>query len=133
MASTALGLIRPDGREPALKARTRWPPWMWAKASAIWLRFEFSTQTKRMRGWVEVIVRAPAGRGGSNSLSPAHTGKLPRCRARQGLLPEELGVVSPAVAKANRHRYLFQAVNWVDVAAPETAIGPGQGIVETNH
>src|SRR5882724_2764124 len=47
MASIAWGLIIPDGFEPALKATTESPPWMRANASAIWLRFEFSTQTKR--------------------------------------------------------------------------------------
>src|ERR1051326_6207625 len=49
MAAIALGLMRPDGREPALNASTRSPPWIWANASAIWLRFEFSTQTKITR------------------------------------------------------------------------------------
>src|SRR5437764_14811144 len=41
------GLTRPEGREPALCASTRPWPWMRAKASAIWLRLEFSTQTNR--------------------------------------------------------------------------------------
>src|SRR5438270_5601047 len=49
MAATARGLICPDGREPALTASTRPPPWRRAKASAIWLRLLFSTQTKRTR------------------------------------------------------------------------------------
>src|SRR5215831_18231096 len=49
MASTALGLTRPEGREPALEASTFPPPCMRANASAIWLRFEFSTHTKTTR------------------------------------------------------------------------------------
>src|SRR5687768_25729 len=49
MKRIAFGLITPDGFEPALKASTASPPWMRAKASAIWLRLEFSTQTKRTR------------------------------------------------------------------------------------
>lgn len=44
----ALGLIRPDGRDPALKACMEDAPSIRAKASAIWLRLEFSTQTKRI-------------------------------------------------------------------------------------
>jgi len=42
-------LTFPDGREPALYASTFPGPWMRAKASAIWLRLEFSTQTKITR------------------------------------------------------------------------------------
>src|SRR5947207_2921863 len=49
MAATALGFTRPDGREPALNASTLPAPWTRANASAIWLRFEFSTQTKSTR------------------------------------------------------------------------------------
>src|SRR6185312_9698509 len=49
MKRTAFGWIRPDGAEPALKASTASPPWMRAKASAIWLRLAFSTQTNRTR------------------------------------------------------------------------------------
>src|SRR6185312_5931205 len=49
MKRTAFGWIRPDGAEPALKASIAPPPWMRAKASAIWLRLAFSTQTNRMR------------------------------------------------------------------------------------
>src|ERR1019366_9324897 len=45
MASMAFGFTRPDGREPALNDSTFPAPWMRANASAIWLRFEFSTQT----------------------------------------------------------------------------------------
>src|SRR6185437_4472804 len=49
MNSTARGLTRPDGREPALYASTRPAPCMRAKASAIWLRLLFSTQTNTTR------------------------------------------------------------------------------------
>src|SRR5574337_1118367 len=49
MAAMALGLITPDGCEPALYASTALPPSMRANASAIWLRFEFSTHTNRTR------------------------------------------------------------------------------------
>src|SRR6266705_529272 len=49
MASMARALILPEGREPALKASTRPAPCRRAKASAIWLRLLFSTQTKRIR------------------------------------------------------------------------------------
>src|SRR5262245_29230617 len=48
IAAMAFGLIRPDGREPALNAWTLPSPRSRANASAIWLRLEFSTQTKRM-------------------------------------------------------------------------------------
>src|SRR5581483_4479922 len=59
------------GREPALWASTPGPPWMRAKASAIWLRQEFSTQTKRMR------LRPSAGGSG------ASTGDLQRFQTRR--------------------------------------------------
>src|SRR6185312_7079440 len=49
MKRTAFGWIRPDGAEPALRASIAPPPWMRAKASAIWLRLAFSTQTNRTR------------------------------------------------------------------------------------
>src|SRR5690606_8950803 len=49
MKRTARGLPRPEGREPALRASTPSPPWMRANASAIWLRFEFSTHTNSTR------------------------------------------------------------------------------------
>src|SRR5687768_13057178 len=49
MKRIAFGLITPDGFEPALKASTASSPWICAKASAIWLRLAFSTQTKRTR------------------------------------------------------------------------------------
>src|SRR6185437_5251753 len=49
MKRTAFGWIRPDGAEPALKASIAPTPWMRAKASAIWLRLAFSTQTNRTR------------------------------------------------------------------------------------
>src|SRR5262249_38493148 len=49
MASIALGFTRPEGREPALCASTFPAPCIRANASAIWLRFEFSTQTKMTR------------------------------------------------------------------------------------
>src|SRR4249919_1178320 len=49
MKRTAFGLITPEGLEPALSASTALPPWMRAKASAIWLRLEFSTQTNSTR------------------------------------------------------------------------------------
>src|SRR5689334_6253584 len=50
MNSTARGLITPDGRDPALNASMASPPRARANASAIWLRFEFSTQTNRTLG-----------------------------------------------------------------------------------
>jgi hypothetical protein len=37
----------PEGLEPALKAVTPSPPCKRAKASAIWLRLEFSTHTNK--------------------------------------------------------------------------------------
>ena len=49
MNRIAFGLIRPDGFEPALSASTASPPWRRAKASAIWLRLEFSTHTNSTR------------------------------------------------------------------------------------
>jgi hypothetical protein len=47
---TARGLTCPEGRDPALWAETRPPPWARAKPSAIWERHEFSMQTKRSAG-----------------------------------------------------------------------------------
>src|SRR6266536_2098412 len=49
MASTAFGWTRPAGREPALYASTQPAPYMRAKASAIWLRLQFSTQMNKTR------------------------------------------------------------------------------------
>src|SRR5678815_1462103 len=55
MKRTAFGFTTPEGREPALNASTSGPPSIRAKASAIWLRLEFSTQTNRTR-FIEVIA-----------------------------------------------------------------------------
>jgi hypothetical protein len=49
MASTAFGLIRPDGREPALNASTGPATCILANVSVIWLLFEFSTQAGPVR------------------------------------------------------------------------------------
>ena len=49
MKRMALGLMRPEGFDPALSASTPSPPSIRAKASAIWLRLEFSTHTKSTR------------------------------------------------------------------------------------
>src|SRR3990167_9414696 len=65
MKRMAFGLICPEGFEPALSASTASPPWMCAKASAIWLRLEFSTQTNNTRFMEISSVRqksAAAGR-----------------------------------------------------------------------
>src|SRR5690606_30350347 len=48
----------PEGREPALSASTPSPPWMRANASAIWLRFEFSTHTKSTRFLAPATISA---------------------------------------------------------------------------
>src|SRR5690606_24044683 len=58
MKRTARGLTRPEGREPALSASTPSPPWMRANASAIWLRFEFSTHTKSTRFLAPTTISA---------------------------------------------------------------------------
>src|SRR5207249_7301284 len=47
MAAMALGWTAFAGRQPALCASTRSPPYIRANASAIWLRLQFSLQTKR--------------------------------------------------------------------------------------
>src|SRR5579871_1193058 len=56
MNSTARGLTRPEGREPALYASTRPTPCRRANASAIWLRLLFSTHTNSTR-----LAEHPAG------------------------------------------------------------------------
>src|SRR5688572_27552675 len=62
MKRVALGLTWPEGLEPALSASTLSPPWIWAKASAIWLRFEFSTQTNSTRFLAVMGLVGPLGR-----------------------------------------------------------------------
>src|SRR5690349_10260516 len=59
MNCTARGLMRPDGAEPALHASTASPPWRRAKASAIWLRLAFSTQTNRTRFFIDPPQQQP--------------------------------------------------------------------------
>src|SRR3954454_20215120 len=73
MASMALGLTRPEGREPALWASTRPAPWMRAKASAIWLRLLFSTQTNRTRrgGTEGVLTAGGSSCSGRDAQGPA--------------------------------------------------------------
>src|SRR3989344_7202087 len=60
MASMAFGLTPPEGLEPALYASTCGPPSILANASAIWLRFEFSTHTNSTR-FTELTVIPPGG------------------------------------------------------------------------
>src|SRR5690606_27246729 len=76
MKRTAFGLIRPEGREPALSASTSAPPWMRAQASAIWLRLAFSMQTNRIR----FMSAASAAR----RLRPAARGAISHLRADAG-------------------------------------------------
>src|SRR5690606_10071843 len=76
MKRIAFGLIRPDGREPALNASTSAPPCMRANASAIWLRLAFSTQTNNTR----FIAASSAAR----RLRPAARGAIAHLRPDAG-------------------------------------------------
>src|SRR5688500_6213040 len=82
MKRIAFGLITPEGLEPALKASTPSPPNLRAKASAIWLRLEFSTQTNSTRLRASATARARV-RGHDLALGwhPARSGAA---RARGG-------------------------------------------------
>src|SRR5208282_2954142 len=80
MASIALGLIRPDGREPALNASTFSAPWIRANASAIWLRFEFSTHTKT----TFFTSNPPSVASGTPSICPYLTTPAPTPGAEPG-------------------------------------------------
>src|SRR5688572_25306403 len=48
IAATAFGFTTPEGFDPALYADTSSPPWIFAKAWAIWLRLLFSIQTNKI-------------------------------------------------------------------------------------
>ena len=100
MNRIALGLMRPDGADPALAASTDAPPCMRAKASAIWLRLEFSTQTNSTRFMVSGLAGAWSGAHfasdlcrphGSPARSPhrleAHDGRPQAQRIRGNSLP----------------------------------------------
>src|SRR2546428_368159 len=87
MASIALGLIGPDGREPALNAATPPPLCMRANASAIWLRLEFSTQTNTIRaiGDVDSLMMASARASvGSNPVLERNGKETPPTTPRGG-------------------------------------------------
>src|SRR6185312_5395371 len=110
MKRTAFGLILPAGAEPALSASTASPPWICAKASAIWLRLAFSTQTNRMRftgmgSWHRDSGTAP---GASPRDGPATAQQQPELGAQQvaplstfGFAGRACGEqVAPSVAQA---------------------------------
>src|SRR3546814_3882806 len=86
MKRTAFGLIRPDGRDPALRASTCAPPCMRAKASAIWLRLEFSMQTKRTRFMRRDSAAAGRGRAtrGARVDLRLHAGDIRAARSAIG-------------------------------------------------
>src|SRR5947209_8515377 len=97
MNSTARGLIRPDGREPALNASTVPAPWMRAKASAIWLRLLFSTQTKTMR-FMSCFLRTRRAGAAARRLDAAagqHAGTGAQGRGDE---------VDPEVVEVHRHQ-----------------------------
>ena len=67
-------------RDPALNASMVPAQWILANASAIWLRLEFSTQTKMTRFGATVLTRRPpCGRLRSNNPRPERRGR-PRPR-----------------------------------------------------
>src|SRR5205823_5694671 len=82
MNCTARGFTLPDGRLPAEWASTSLPPWRRANASAIWLRFEFSTQTNRIRffGLGSLMIRTPHFR--NRNTGPRGRTRRPRRLAR---------------------------------------------------
>ena len=104
MKRIAFGLIRPDGFDPALDASTPSPPWMRANASAIWLRLEFSTHTKRMRFLVAIAVieqfgsMAARSADGANGfiMQVADAGQIERnsalCRTGSGAISPPISI-----------------------------------------
>src|SRR5438876_6600858 len=75
MASIALGFTQPEGREPALAASTC-SPCMRAKASAIWLRLVFSTQTKSNRTFFDIEQIPTAARATKDTKDTKWRGGL---------------------------------------------------------
>src|SRR5690349_9110456 len=99
MNSTARGLMRPEGAEPALDASTASPPCMRANASAIWLRFAFSTHTNRTRFFMLDVrsstaprARRAAGRALVHlRFDRAQVGAAARAVRRAGCFPFVVG------------------------------------------
>src|SRR5690606_26728286 len=92
MKRTALGLMTPDGLDPALIASTASPPCMRANASAIWLRLAFSTHTKRTRFIREPQQQADLG----PQQAPSTSGVAGCIAATSGVqLPPEVAQASP--------------------------------------